>query len=178
MRRWISVPLLLLLVLLWLFPERFGLSGRWPTRTLDGAKIVVRDGDTMTIAKQDYRLYGIDAPEFTQRCTTAAGSDWQCGEAARTALAGLLRGRTLGCQERARDKFERVVATCTDDSGRDIGQAMIDLGLAVSFGGFGQSPYAAQEARAKAARRGIWQGPFMLPSSWRSANPRTLVANR
>ena len=37
-------------------------------RKADGATVVVRDGDTLKIDGQDYRLYGIDAPEFTQLC--------------------------------------------------------------------------------------------------------------
>ncbi len=178
MRHWGSVLLLLALAVLWLFPEWFGFSNARPTRSVDGAIIVIRDGDTMTIAHQDYRLHGIDAPEFTQVCKTGAGADWPCGKTARAALVTLVKGRTLTCEERARDKYNRVVATCIDDNGKDIARSMIEHGLAVSFGGFASGPYATDEAIAKTARRGLWQGTFDPPSSWRTTHLRTPVANR
>jgi endonuclease YncB( thermonuclease family) len=173
-----AILLLGLIFGLWLFPEWFGLSGGRPTRTIDGANIIIRDGDTLTIDKQDYRLHGIDAPEFTQMCKTAAGVDWLCGKQARTELVALLKDRSLNCEERARDKYQRVVATCTDDKGNDVARLMVERGLAVSFGGFAEGPYAFEESQAKAARRGLWQGAFEPPASWRSAHPRAPVANR
>jgi endonuclease YncB( thermonuclease family) len=178
MRRWSSVFLLVGLLLVWLFPEWFGLASGQPTRTVDGATVIVRDGDTMTVDKQDYRLHGIDAPEFTQLCKNAAGADWPCGKQARAELVTLVKGRTLACEERARDKYQRIVATCTDDEGKDVARSMIERGLAVSFGGFAEGPYAADEAVAKAARRGLWQGSFEQPSSWRTTHQRVPVANR
>ena len=177
MRRTGSILLLLALGVLWLFPEWFGLSGR-PTRTVEGATVIVRDGDTLSAAGQDYRLHGIDAPELTQTCKTASGSDWACGKDARTALVALVKVRTLNCQERARDKFRRIVATCIDDRGEDLARAMIDRGLAVSFGGFADGPYASDEVIAKGKRHGLWQGTFEAPSSWRATHPRAPVKTR
>lgn len=173
------VPVLLLFVLgaLWLFPERFGFRGK-RAHAVDGATVIVRDGDTLVAAGQDYRLHGIDAPEYLQICKTASGTDWQCGKEARAALAALVQGRALRCEERARDKFGRIVATCMDGAGNDIASTMAERGLAVSFDGFGRGPYAAEEALAKAARRGLWQGLFEAPASWRARHPRTRVARR
>ena len=173
-------PIILLLVLgvLWLFPGWFGFNTDRPIRTVDGDKAIVRDGDTLAVAGQDFRLYGIDAPEYQQTCKTAAGVDWDCGRQARTALAAQVKDRTLTCKEHARDQFGRIVATCTDDQGNDVGGAMIDRGLAVHFGEFGDGPYAREETIAKAARRGIWQGRFEAPSAWRAAHPRVPVATR
>ncbi len=49
----------------------------------------VIDGDTLTVAGQRIRLYGIDAPEFHQLCQRD-GEPWRCGQAATVALtAGL-----------------------------------------------------------------------------------------
>ncbi len=178
MRRFGSVLLLAALAALWLFPEWFGLSSARPTRVADGAAIIVRDGDTLTIEKQDYRLHGIDAPEFNQACKTATGTDWPCGKQARAELVALIAGRRLACEERARDKYGRIVATCRDDKGNDVARSLIERGLAVSVGGFAQGPYAAEEALAHKAKRGLWQGSFDAPSSWRTTHPRTPVANR
>ena len=182
MRRWGSVLVLLILAALWLFPDWFGLSSGRPSRTVDGSTVIVRDGDTLTIGGQDYRLHGIDAPEYSQICKTAAGTDWPCGKEARTQLIALLRNQTITCEERARDKYGRIVATCLDDQKSDVARSMIERGLAVSFGGFAEGPYAFEEAKAKAARRGLWQGAFDPPSSWRTTHPRTPartpIANR
>jgi endonuclease YncB( thermonuclease family) len=178
MRRWGSVLFLIALLTLWLFPECFGLSSARPTRSADGAAIIVRDGDTLTIDKQDYRLHGIDAPEFNQLCKTAAGIDWPCGKLARAELVKLIAGHKLTCEEHAHDKYQRVVATCRDEKGSDIAQSMIERGLAVSFGGFAEGPYADEERQAHVAKRGLWQGAFDPPSSWRTSHPRTPVANR
>ena len=172
------IILLLLLGVLWLFPGWFGLDFHRPTHTVDRGTIIARDGDTLTVAGQDYRLHGIDAPEYRQMCKSATGADWDCGKQARTALAAQVKDRTLTCKEHARDQFGRIVATCTDDQGNDVGGAMIDRGLAVHFGEFGDGPYAREETIAKAARRGIWQGRFEAPSAWRAAHPRVPVATR
>jgi endonuclease YncB( thermonuclease family) len=178
MRRWGSILLLVALGIVWLFPEWFGRASRRPTRTIDGAAVTIRDGDTITVGRQDYRLNGIDAPEFKQMCKTAAGIDWPCGQQARNELAARVTGRTLTCEERARDKYNRIVATCIDDRGDDIARIMIERGLAVSFGGFADGPYAAEEAKARTARRGVWQGAFDPPASWRATHPRAPIASR
>ncbi len=171
LKRWLTVLLLALLFALWAFPDRFGLVGN-EIKTVTGDTVKVRDGDTITIGTQDYRLHGIDAPEFSQICKDSKGGDWACGKLARAELLGLVKGHTLSCEERARDKFQRVVATCRDEEGRDIARTMAERGLAVSFGGFAEGPYAADEASAKAAKRGLWQGSFEQPSSWRTEHPR------
>ena len=170
--------LLALLFLMWLGPGWFGLPGSRPIRKADGANVVVRDGDTLKIGGQDYRLYGIDAPEFTQVCKTASGTDWSCGKQAREALVKLVGTNALECEERATDKYDRVVATCRTASDVDLAREMAASGMAVSFGGFAEGPYAAEEASAKSARRGLWQGTFDPPSSWRATHKRTHVASR
>jgi endonuclease YncB( thermonuclease family) len=170
--------LLVLLFLIWLVPDWFGLPSSRPIRKADGATVVVRDGDTLKIGGQDYRLHGIDAPEFTQVCKTGTGTDWLCGKEAREALVKLVGTNALECEERAKDKYNRVVATCRTTSGIDLAQKMAEAGMAVSFGGFAEGPYAAEEAEAQTAKRGLWQGAFDPPSSWRTTHPRTPVASR
>jgi endonuclease YncB( thermonuclease family) len=172
LRRFGVMALLLLLGALWLFPEFFGLMSEGPTQAATGDKIVVRDGDTLTIGTQDHRLHGIDAPEFAQICQDAAGADWPCGKLARVEMQGLVKGHVISCEERAHDKYQRIVATCRDEVGRDLARTMAERGLAVSFGGFSEGPYATEEADAKAAKRGLWQGRFDPPSSWRTGHPR------
>ena len=85
---------------------------------------------------------------------------------------------TIKCQERAHDKYGRVVATCIDEHQTDVAQRMVERGLAVSFGGFAEGPYAVDETQAQVDKRGIWQGSFDPPKSWRASHPRTPIANR
>ncbi len=143
-----------------------------PTHAAKGEAITIRDGDTITIGAQDFRLHGIDSPEYNQICKDAANNALPCGKAARAELAGLVRGHTIACEGRAKDKYQRTVATCRDETGRDLSRTMAERGLAVSFGGFAEGPYAAEEADAKRARRGLWSGSFDPPSSWRAEHPR------
>ena len=167
----VSVLLLTALAVLWIYPEWFGL-GQVETRSAAGETIQVRDGDTMTIGALDHRLLGIDAPEFSQTCKDEKGLDWSCGKEARGALVALVTGHTIACEERARDKYNRAVATCHDEQGRDLARMMAARGLAISFGGLTEGPYADEEAQAKAAKRGLWRGPFDIPSEWRVTHPR------
>jgi endonuclease YncB( thermonuclease family) len=165
--------LLLSFVIVWAYPELLGLvDSRAPAQTAEGHDIKIKDGDTISIAGQDYRLHGIDAPEFAQICQDAIGSDWRCGKEAHVALTSLIKRHTIACDAKARDKFQRIVATCRDEAGRDLARAMVEQGMAVSFGGFAEGPYADDERAAKVAKRGVWQGIFDTPSSWRSAHAR------
>ncbi len=170
MRRLLPFAFLATLAVLWLYPEWFGLV-QGESHSSSGAPIKVRDGDTIAIGTQDYRLSGIDAPEFNQSCKDEKAADWPCGKQAKAELSSLVSGHELACEELAHDKYQRIVATCRDEDGRDLARTMIERGLAVSFGGFAEGPYATEEADAKRGKRGVWQGSFDPPSSWRSTHP-------
>jgi endonuclease YncB( thermonuclease family) len=128
-------------------------------------KAWVIDGDTIVISEMHIRLQGIDAPESEQTCLDAKGSGWACGKAAASALREHIRGRELTCQRKALDKYKRVVAVCMLPDGSDLNAWLVQQGWAVAFGFAG--PYAAEESKAKDARRGIWAGTFVTPSQWR-----------
>jgi endonuclease YncB( thermonuclease family) len=138
-----------------------------------GAKIVSIDGDTLRAANgAEYRLYGIDAPELHQSCTEANGKSWLCGRAAKAKLTTLIKGGNVNCEERAKDRFGRIVAICSADGVPDLGEAMVRDGYAVDLGGPAAHPYRDAEAEAREAKRGIWRGSFELPAEWRAANPQ------
>ncbi len=173
MRRWIKKLAvligLILIVAAWLVFDQPTV-----TRSAKGEAIIIRDGDTLSIAGLDHRLHGIDAPEYRQSCQRADGSEWPCGKAAREALVSLTKGKTLACEELARDKYQRVVARCLDGEGRDLAQIMASGGMAISLDGFAEGPYADDAQAARQAKRGVWQGRFVEPILWREAQEKEL----
>ena len=104
----------------------------------------VLDGDSLALAGEDIRLFGIDAPESRQTCRDAAGRSYRCGRAAARALAAATEGRTVACTRLERDRYHRQVALCTAD-GRDLGEAMVRAGLAVELAEYSHGRYTAAE---------------------------------
>jgi endonuclease YncB( thermonuclease family) len=135
--------------------------------------IMVLDGDTLKAGEREYRIFGIDAPEFSQACSEPSGQLWNCGRAARARLGALVAGGALQCLPRARDRFGRIVATCSVSNAPDLGEVLVREGLAINFGGFAEGPYIDAETEARLAKRGIWRGAFDRPADWRRAHPRT-----
>jgi endonuclease YncB( thermonuclease family) len=137
-----------------------------------GAKIVSVDGDTIKAANgAEYRLFGIDAPELKQSCSEGDGKSWLCGRAAKAKLTTLINRGNVNCEPRSKDRYGRIVAVCSADGVPDLGEAMVRDGYAIDLGGAAGHPYRDAEEEARSAKRGIWRGPFDLPSDWRAANP-------
>lgn len=128
---------------------------------LTGAVERVSDGDTIDVGGQRIRLPGIDAPEWNQTCRTANGGNWDCGKAAATRMRELTRNRTLSCRPEGHDRYGRLLAVCRNGS-VDIAEALVVDGYATAT-----SRYAAAQAEARRAKRGIWQGQFDMPADWR-----------
>ncbi|MDP7099027.1 MAG: hypothetical protein QF511_11065, partial [Rhodospirillales bacterium] len=73
----------------------------------------VIDGDSLAVGGAlkekwcrggvEVRPHGIDAPEWDQTCTNAAGKEWARGRAAKRVMARLAGGKIVVCQERLRD---------------------------------------------------------------------------
>jgi hypothetical protein len=62
------------------------------------------DGDTLIVDGTDFRLDGIDAPEFNQICLDEKGEEWLCGRDARDALAKLTANcATVRCEDKGPD---------------------------------------------------------------------------
>ena len=119
----------------------------------------VSDGDTLWVRPAGggkpvkVRIDGIDAPEICQ----------DGGRAARHALARRLQGRRLELLPRGQDDYGRVVAAVRVD-GEDIAGWMVGQGHAWSYGfGRDRGPYAAQQAQAQAASRGVFADRNALP---------------
>lgn len=141
------------------------------TIVVDGRKVHVIDGDSFKNDTTEFRIYGIDAPEYRQSCKDAAGRDWSCGKSGREALEEILQKGQFSCGVHARDQYGRTIVTCSSGD-KDLGAHMVERGHAVSSDNFDQVIYGTEEARAEKAKRGIWQGTFEKPVSWRTAHPR------
>lgn len=124
----------------------------------------VIDGDTLEIHGQRIRLHAIDAPESRQTCTRG-GETWRCGQASALALSDKIGRRPVRCEQVDIDRYQRIVAKCFAD-GEDLNGWLVGQGLAVAYRQYGRD-YVSVESEAKAARRGMWAGEFVMPWDWR-----------
>ena len=125
------------------------------------ADVRVIDGDTLDLDGTIIRLEGIDAPELDQTC-----DGWDCGKAATEELVEITKGRDISCVGHGRDDYGRVIATC-HAGGVDLGETLVDKGLALAFRRYSDS-YTEVEARARDARAGMWRGRFEAPWDFRA----------
>jgi endonuclease YncB( thermonuclease family) len=142
------------LAMWWRGPDR-------PGEVVGFARVI--DGDSLAVDGTDIRIFGIDAPELHQTCERA-GRPWPCGEAAKRRMAELAGGRLVRCRVRDVDRYRRLVSECRAGE-EDLGRQLVREGLAVA-----ESADFAEEAEARAGRRGIWAGSFVRPSEWRRAH--------
>jgi endonuclease YncB( thermonuclease family) len=143
-------------------------------RTIDDGPggLTVRDGDSFKLNESSIRLDGIDAPELKQNCNSADGSIWRCGPESRKQLGILLKSGEVKCAATAKDRYGREIATCSAGKIADVAKEMVRQGWATASGREGEGKYAAEEAEARKAKRGIWQGPFERPRKYRDEHPR------
>lgn len=120
---------------------------------------IALDGDTIQIAGERIRLWGIDAPEMR---------DWPWGAHSRATLDRLIAGHEIACRQVTRDRYKRIIAYChrvADDT--ELGIALLLAGSAVVYRRFTLEPpeglqeladiYADSERRAIAQGRGVWK---------------------
>ena len=127
----------------------------------------ITDGDSLRAGDIRIRLHGIDAPEIRQSCHNPA--PYKCGEFARDYLIQALGEQaTLRCQHIDTDRYERLIMRCYY-RGIDINAAIVRAGWAVAYKRY-SNDYVADEAEARAAKRGLWAGTFQQPEKWRRNN--------
>jgi endonuclease YncB( thermonuclease family) len=138
-------------------------------RAANGESVRVIDGDSLRIGDREIRIAGIDAPEYRQTCSDAAGRAWPCGKEARSALEALTGEAALSCTKEAEDRYGRALAQCRTAKG-DVATRMARLGWALDARDERFAAPQAAIAEAKAAKRGIWRGGHQHPAEWRKAN--------
>ena len=110
------------------------------------------DGDTLFVRPDaggqpvKIRMDGLDAPEICQAY----------GPASRQALQSRVLGQPVSVDGRRRDNFGRVLARIRWQQA-DVGEWMVRQGHAWSYRYRRDAgPYAAEEAQARAAQRGLF----------------------
>ncbi|MGE0221988.1 MAG: thermonuclease family protein [Acetobacteraceae bacterium] len=137
-------------------PSQAPASGPGSGRLIAPAAVVaVVDGGTLRVQDRVVRLDGVDAPARGQSCREAEDSSFDCGAAAASALAALIRDGRMECDWNGRDPVGRPLAICSV-RGVNVNRALIAQGWARASTGSG--PLATAEAEARAARRGLWAG--------------------
>ncbi|WP_352849396.1 excalibur calcium-binding domain-containing protein [Mesorhizobium sp. M0767] len=75
--------------------------------------------------------------------------------------------RPLRCTFVAWDRYGRFVADCSRADGRSVASWLVENGQALDWPSYSQGAYAPQQARAEAAKIGLWAGDFEAPWVWR-----------
>lgn len=97
---------------------------------------------------------GIDMVGLEETCTDA-GKEWACGQRARTAFRGFLRGRAVVCKVPPENGRDIIAAECRIGK-EDIGQWLVENGWARATAA---GPYAEAGKQAEADRKGIFGPP-------------------
>ncbi|MCV3272963.1 thermonuclease family protein [Roseobacter sinensis] len=136
------------------------------TTALSGPVRVV-DGDTFDVGGTPVRLFGIDAPEADQTCTTDQGQTWACGAWVTDQVTTRYAGRVAHCAPVTRDRYDRVVARCEVDD-EDVGAALVGDGLAFAYRRYAQD-YVLAEKGAAVRNVGLHASRVQDPSEFRRA---------
>lgn len=126
------------------------------------------EGDLVSVNGQEFRLYGVDAPDKGQTCLNVKGASYDCFALSREMLRRLINDRTITCtpQDKVAGKGAKT-ALCRAENGDDLAYAMVERGYALAYRAL-TPEYAAIEARAASFRRGLWGGRVEPPWLWRS----------
>ncbi|AXC50025.1 thermonuclease family protein [Paracoccus suum] len=101
------------------------------------------DGDTLRAGDLRVRIWGIDAPERMD----------PYGPASSAAMAALIDGKVLACDDRGPDRYGRTVSRCVLPDGRDIACVMVAAGQAKDWPRYSKGAYAACNGSRPPGRR-------------------------
>lgn len=121
---------------------------------------------TSSLALNGKRIvfFGVD-PAMKMMPCSVGNRGWDCGTAALRILMNLIGREPVSCEPKGIDLFSRVFAKCSVH-GQDIALALVEAGMAVAIPEE-TTEYVEAEKKAKAEKKGIWQGTFVPPSEFR-----------
>ena len=128
-------------------------------------KLRVIDGDTVDVGQTRVRIFGIDAPERDQPCTTLNGQNWGCGDWVTQQVRDLFEGQQVRCTPMDKYRYGRVVAKCFAND-TDIGARLVQDGLAFAYRKYAMD-YDLDEKAALVAKRGIHGFTMQSPARYR-----------
>ncbi len=135
-------------------------------------KAFVLDGDSIVIKKIKIRLNGIDAPEFTQECLNAKSQQYQCGLVSKNFLINLLKNQEVVCNYQKLDIYNRILGDCYLEK-LNINNHLLANGMAIIYDfNHATKQEIDLEKTAKEQQKGIWQGAFELPKTYRKHNKK------
>ncbi len=135
-------------------------------------KAFILDGDSMKVGGKEVRLFGLDAPEYSQTCFNAKQEEYACGQISRDFLINFAGGKEVNCLYAERDKYHRFLSKCFVGN-TSINEALVENGMAVIYN-FTESDDKMDEleASAKESKLGLWRGAFQPPKDYRKSHPR------
>lgn len=131
---------------------------------LEGRAVAVT-GDTLRFAETTVALDGIEAPERDQECLRG-DKRWRCGEAAKDALARMIRGKRVSCELTGTRDAETKTGRC-NVRGADLAQALVREGFVFAEESL-FATYGTEESDARRAGSGLWSGESDRPADYRA----------
>lgn len=131
------------------------------------ATAAVKDGGTLQLASNTFRLDGVDAPPADQMCIDEHADGWTCGIEARDQLVKLIAGRQVRCGDLGPDpayKKRRLGECIVEGETVSLNQLVVRNGLALADA---KGKFKADETAAKNDRRGLWKGCLVAPADFR-----------
>ena len=137
------------------------------TPPASAATATVKDGGTLQLASNIFRLDGIDAPAVDQMCIDEHADSWACGVEAREQLTKLIGGKQVRCGDLGPDpsaKKRRLGLCIVEGETLSLGQLLVQKGFALADP---KGKFKADEMAAKDELRGLWKGCFAAPADFR-----------
>jgi endonuclease YncB( thermonuclease family) len=129
---------------------------------LETGPMKVIDGDTLQVDGRVFEIFGIDAPEWGQRCLNG-GALTKCGHDAAFRLKQRVDIDPLACRP-APDGAPPGHLVCMSGDA-SVAHLMLTEGSAVASSG-APAEYREVERQARDAGLGLWRGRFIPPTDW------------
>mgnify|MGYP001545258296 CR=1 FL=1 len=128
-------------------------------------RVTVIDGDTFDVDGTRVRLFGIDAVESDQTCTTEQDVSWSCGVWVTSLVTDRFGNKTASCEKLDTDRYGRIVARCYID-GKDVARQLVQDGLAFAYRRYSMD-YDLDEKAAAIRGEGLHGNRVQRPAAYR-----------